>query len=210
MEINGKETQATRARYNRLAPVYDQMEFLIERRFRPWRKKLWSQVPPGRVLEVGVGTGKNMPYYPQDVKVVGIDLSDRMLAQARQRAQVDGVQVELYEMDAQNLEFEEDSFDAAIATFVFCSVPDAIRGLQQLARVVKPKGQILFLEHVRVNQPLIGSLMDLLNPLVVRLMGANINRRTEANVRRAGLVVERVEELVSGGLVKLIVAQAAE
>jgi ubiquinone/menaquinone biosynthesis C-methylase UbiE len=210
MEINGKETQATRARYNRLAPVYDQMEFLIERRFRSWRQKLWSQVPPGRVLEVGVGTGKNMPYYPQDVKVVGIDLSDRMLAQARQRAREDGVEVELHEMDAQSLEFEDDSFDAAIATFVFCSVPDAIRGLQQLARVIKPEGQIFLLEHVRVNQPLIGSLMDLLNPLVVRIMGANINRRTEENVRRAGLVVERVEALAPGGLVKLIVAQAAE
>jgi phosphatidylethanolamine/phosphatidyl-N-methylethanolamine N-methyltransferase len=209
MTVDDKDTQATRARYDRLAPVYDQMEFLAERRFQPWRQKLWSLVPPGNVLEVGVGTGKNMPYYPDDVQVVGIDLSDRMLAQAQQRAREEGVEVALHQMDAQNLGFEEDSFDAAIATFVFCSVPDAIRGLEELARVVNPEGQLLLLEHVRVNQPLIGPLMDLLNPAVVRIMGANINRRTEENVRRAGLVVERVEELALGGLVKLIVARPA-
>jgi ubiquinone/menaquinone biosynthesis C-methylase UbiE len=210
MGINGKETQATKARYNRLAPVYDQMEFLAELRFRPWRQKLWSRVPPGSVLEVGVGTGKNMPFYPDDVRVVGIDLSSRMLAQARERAREDGAKAELHEMDAQNLAFEDNSFDAAIATFVFCSVPDALRGLEELARVVKADGQIVLLEHMRVNQPVIGSLMDLLNPAVVRIMGANINRRTEENVRRAGLVVERVEELAAGGLVQLIVARPAK
>ncbi len=118
--------------------------------------------------------------------------------------------VQLHEMDAQNLDFEDDSFDAAIATFVFCSVPDAVMGLEELDRVVKPGGQIFLMEHVRVNQPVIGPVMDLLNPVVVRLMGANINRRTEENVRRAGLVVERVEELAPGGLVKLIVARAAK
>jgi ubiquinone/menaquinone biosynthesis C-methylase UbiE len=207
MQIDHKETQTTKARYDRLAPIYDEMEFLVEQKFKSWREKLWKQVPSGRTLEVGVGTGKNMPYYPDDVEVVGIDLSDRMLVEARQRARREGVNVELYEMDAQNLEFEDDYFDAAVATFVFCSVPDAVRSLQELARVVKPEGEILLLEHVRINEPVIGSLMDLLNPLVVRMMGANINRRTVENVQRAGLTVERVEELAPGGLVKLIIAR---
>jgi ubiquinone/menaquinone biosynthesis C-methylase UbiE len=207
MKIDHKKTETTKSRYNRLAPIYDEMEFLVERRFSSWREQLWAQVPSGRILEVGVGTGKNMPYYPGDVEVVGIDLSERMLAQARERARREDVEVELYEMDAQSLEFEEDRFDAAVATFVFCSVPDAVRGLEELARVVKPDGQIFLLEHVRVNEPVIGALMDLLNPVAVRIMGANINRRTVDNVRRAGLSVERVEELAPGGLVKLIVAR---
>ena len=207
MQSARKETEATRVRYNRLAPIYDEMDFLAERRFQSWREKLWKQVPSGRILEVGVGTGKNMPYYPDDAEVVGIDLSDRMLAQARERARREGVDVELYEMDAQNLKFEDDQFDAAVATFVFCSVPDAVRGLQELERVVKPEAPIFLLEHVRVNKPVIGPLMDLANPVVVRIMGANINRRTVENVRRAGLTIERVEDLAPGGLVKLIVAR---
>jgi ubiquinone/menaquinone biosynthesis C-methylase UbiE len=200
-------TAATRARYNRLVPIYDAMGFFAERRFKPWRQRLWSQVPAGRVLEVGVGTGKNMPYYPANAKVTAVDLSDRMLAQAHRRAARQGVPVELHEMDAQHLRFEDDSFDTAVATFVFCSVPDPVRGLRELGRVVCPEGHILLLEHVRIDRPVIGRLMDLLNPIVVRVLGANINRRTVDNVRRAGLVLEKVEDLGPMGLVKLIVAR---
>ena len=207
MELEVTTTAATRARYNRLAPIYDAMEFMAERRFKPWRRKLWSLMPAGQVLEVGVGTGKNIPYYPASAHVTAVDLSDGMLAQARERAAREGVKVNLNEMDAQALTFEENSFDAALATFVFCSVPDPVQGLNELSRVVKPEGRILLLDHVRVDRPIVGRLMDLLNPLVVRLSGANINRRTVDNVRRAGLVIERVEDLAPMGLVKLIVAR---
>jgi len=207
MEIDLAATEATRARYNRLAPIYDAMEVFSERRFRPWRQKLWSLVPGGRVLEVGVGTGKNMPYYPVGAEMTAVDLSDRMLAQARKHAAQEGVDVELHEMDAQDLRFKEDSFDVVVATFVFCSVPDPVRGLRELGRVVWPEGRIVLLEHVRVDRPVVGRLMDLLNPIVVRILGANINRRTVENVRRAGLTIERVEDLGPMGLVKLIVAR---
>jgi len=110
-------------------------------------------------------------------------------------------------MDVQSLDFPDRHFDAAVATFVFCSVPDPIQGLKELARVVKPQGQILLLEHVRLDRPLLGRLMDFINPLVVRMVGANINRRTVDNARMAGLGLESVADMTPNGLVKLIRAR---
>jgi ubiquinone/menaquinone biosynthesis C-methylase UbiE len=201
------QTAATQARYDRIAAVYDWMEWFVERSsFQKWRRQLWSQVPAGQVLEVGVGTGKNMPFYPPGARVTAIDLSPRMLERARQRARDLGLKVELRLMDVQHLDFADHTFDAAVATFVFCSVPDPVRGLRELGRVVRPGGDIWLLEHLRIDCPLIGTLMDLLNPLVVRIVGANINRRTVENVRRAGLEIVEVENL-RGELVKLIHAR---
>lgn len=209
--MDDKATLQTKSRYNRIAPVYDLMEAVVERfAFRRWRERLWSQVDGKRVLEVGVGTGKNVPYYPRGVQVTAVDLSDKMLERARRRAQELDSEVDLRLMDAQKLAFPDAAFDAAVATFVFCSVPDPVLGLRELGRVVKPGGQILLLEHVRVNKAVIGRLMDLLDPFVVRLMGPHINRRAVENVRKAGLEIERVEELAPGGLVKLIVAQTKQ
>ncbi len=205
--IDPKQTDLTRARYNRIAPIYDLMEILPERRFTPWREQLWDQAPAGQILEVGVGTGKNFPYHPEGAVITGIDLSEEMLARAQRRAQALGRELDLRQMDVQQLDFPDDTFDAAVATFVFCSVPDPVLGLRELSRVVKPGGRIFLLEHVRIDRPIIGRIMDFLNPLVVRLYGANINRRTVENVRRSGLNVESVTNLGPLDVVKLIIAQ---
>lgn len=205
--VPDRETALTQARYDRLAPFYDAMESLIERSlFGELRRRLWSRVGNGRTLEVGVGTGKNMPYYPPGARVTAVDLSERMLERARRRAQRLGVEVELRPMDVQRLEFPDGEFDTVVATFVFCSVPAPVEGLRELGRVTRPKGDIWLLEHVRVNRPIVGRLMDAFNPFVVRVMGANINRHTVENVRRAGLRLEGVEA-ARGDLVKLIHAR---
>jgi phosphatidylethanolamine/phosphatidyl-N-methylethanolamine N-methyltransferase len=208
MIVDDKATTQTQSRYNRLAPVYDLMEAIVERfALRRWRGRLWPQINGNRILEVGVGTGKNIPYYPMGVQVTAVDLSDKMLERAQRRLQELDIEADLCLMDAQRLAFPDAAFDTVVGTFVFCSVPDPVLGLRELGRVVKPGGQILLLEHVRVNKPLVGTLMDLLDPLVLRLMGPHINRRTAENVEKAGLEIERVEELASGGLVKLIIAR---
>ncbi len=200
------ETTATRARYNRIAPLYDFLETFAEHSFKPLREKLWAQAR-GEILEVGVGTGKNFAHHPDNAHIIGIDLADRMLARARARARELDVVVKLYEGDVQQLAFAANTFDSAVATCVFCSVPDPVRGLRELNRVVKPNGKILFIEHVRVDMPLIGRVMDLLNPLVVRLWGANINRRTIENIQRAGLCIEEVDHYGPMKMVKLIRAR---
>lgn len=187
-------TLETRARYDRNARFYDLLTRGSERMLEPGRAELWRRVRGPRVLEVGVGTGRGMAYYRPELAVTAIDFSPRMLAQARQRAAREQITVDLREADVQALPFPDASFDTVIATCVFCSVPDPILGLRELRRVLVLGGQLLLLEHVLSHRPLLSRAMRLLNPLVVRLSGANINRETVENVRRAGFARLHVED----------------
>jgi len=179
------KTVFTRKRYDRLAFFYDFLEAPLERyRFVLWRSRLTDLIFGDRALEVGVGTGKNLRYYPRNLKITAIDFSSRMLERARKRALVFGSTVQLQKMDVQQLVFPNNSFDTVFATFVFCSVPDPVAGLKELKRVCKPNGRLLLLEHLKPRNVLFGMLFDVLNPMVVRMMGANINRRTMDNIKK--------------------------
>jgi ubiquinone/menaquinone biosynthesis C-methylase UbiE len=167
------------------------------------RKKALSQAS-GKVLEVGVGTGNNFPYYPPGCEVTAIDFSPGMLARARKKLHLARAPIKLLEMDAQAMDFPDNTFDTVVATCVFCSVPDPVKGLAEVKRVCKPNGKIILLEHVRSESPVIGWLMDVLNPISLHLIGSNINRRTVQNVISAGIQLQKVEDL-RGKIVKLIV-----
>src|SRR5579859_409657 len=194
--VDARATARTRARYDRNAPLfYDLMTRGSERRLASARATMWRAVRGPRVLEVGVGTGINMPYYPPGMQLTAIDLSPRMLERARLRAQKLDVVVDLREADAQALPFPGGSFETVVATCVFCSVPDPVLGLRELRRILVLGGQLLLMEHVLSERPIVRQLMQGLNPMVVRMMGANINRETIANVQIAGFHHLEVQNL---------------
>jgi ubiquinone/menaquinone biosynthesis C-methylase UbiE len=196
----------TRKRYNRIAFFYDLMDAPLEYlRFASWRPMIRDRIKGRKALEVGVGTGKNLDYYPDEVEITAVDLSPRMLKHARRRVGMLGLNVRLLEMDAQNLAFPDQCFDTVFATFVFCSVPDPVEGLRELRRVCKPDGRLVVLEHVRPGNTIFGIFFDLLNPFVVRMMGANINRRTVDNIKKAGWHIQ-AEQNLSSDVVRLIEA----
>ena len=200
------KTQRIKNRYNRLAFFYNFMEAPMEwLRFGTWRDRLTGRIAGAKVLEVGVGTGKNLPYYPQGITITAIDFSARMLARARKAAAKLTTAVDLREMDVQDLQFPNNYFDTVFATFVFCSVPDPVKGLIELKRVCKPDGKLYLMEHMRPENPLLGFIFDMLNPLVVRIAGANINRRTLNNIRAAGWRIT-IEEKLSADIVRWIEA----
>ena len=173
--------------------------------FKRWRKHLWAKVNGHHILEVGVGTGKNFEFYPNDARITAIDFSEQMLKQARQKKHRRNIAVELEMMDVQSLCYADNSFDTVIATFVFCSVPLPHKGLKELCRVCKPGGQVLLLEHVLSSKPGIARMMQFLNPLVLKLFGANINRDTVKNIKACAFVSVRIDEH-SGDIIKLIEA----
>lgn len=202
-----KPDDIARIRYNRFAPFYDTVEGLMESfGAAEWRKLLWSKIEGTDILEVGVGTGRNFPFYPPGVKITAIDFAEKMLARARKKAAKQKLSLKLEIMDVQNLSFEDNTFDSMIASFVFCSVPDPVRGLMEIKRVCKPGGKILLLEHVLSDNRTIAWFMNRLNPIMVRMGGENINRRTVENVTKSGLIVEHVTDLAAG-IVKLIEAR---
>ena len=204
--IDWRAAKATQRRYDRQALGYDLKDAPMELFARALRRQLWGRIDGGRVLEVGVGTGRNLPYHPPQGGVTAIDISPKLLAKAARKARKKGQPVELGLMDAQRLAFADGSFDSAATTFVFCSVPDPLVGLAEVRRVLKPGGRFLLLEHVRSKNRVLGWLMDRLNPIAVRLSGANINRDTVGNVAKAGFEIVSVDSHM-GGLVKLIEAR---
>ncbi|MGD0958721.1 MAG: class I SAM-dependent methyltransferase [Methylomonas sp.] len=193
-----------RRRYDRLAPWFDSLEGFIEGLlFRRYRKKLWAQVSGSHILEVGVGTGKNFGFYPQAANITGIDFSPKMLEQAKKKRDRRQLSVDLELMDIQSICYADNSFDTVIGSFVFCSVPQPRKGLKELHRVLKPGGQLLLLEHVLSSNKTAAKIMQALNPLVVRLFGANINRQTLKNVQACPFQKVFVDP-ASSDMIKLI------
>ena len=169
MDVALEKRQVERA-YELLAPVYD---FIFDWIFAPGRQAAILHLglrPNDTVLEVGIGTGLNLPLYPPSCRLTGIDLSGEMLDKAVERAQklaMPGVVLKV--MDATSMDFAENEFDKALATYTISAVPDPVAVLREMRRVVKPGGSIVILNHFRSERKLSGHLEDLVAPVCTRL-----------------------------------------
>lgn len=192
--------------YTRIARLYDLLDLPFERgRYQPIRRMLFGGLS-GAILDAGVGTGRNIPFYPPEATVTGIDLSPQMLARARLRKERLGSSVTLIEMDATAIDFPDAHFDFAVATFLFCVLDDAeqLPGLKELARIVKPEGEIRIIEYAYSERPLKRFVMRLWAPWVRFAYGATFDRDTERYVEDAGLrLVEK--RFVFEDIIKLLV-----
>jgi len=147
----------------------------------------------GEVLEVALGTGRNLPFYGPDVRLTGVELSGEMLAVARRRAHELGVEADLRLGDAEDLPFPDASFDTVVATLALCTIPDDRRAVEEAARVLRPGGRLLLLEHVRSTVPAVRLVQRMLEPVTLLLEGDHLLREPLENVRAAGFRVERLE-----------------
>jgi ubiquinone/menaquinone biosynthesis C-methylase UbiE len=160
---------------------------------RALRESLLADVA-GRVLEVGGGTGANLPYYGPTVEsLVVTEPEQPMLRRLERRAGAQTRPVTVLRAPAEDLPFEDDSFDAAVSTLVLCGVSDQPRALRELRRVLRPGGRLIFIEHVRADEPRLARLQDRMNGLNRFMVGCECNRATLDTIRAAGFEVETLE-----------------
>lgn len=204
-----EETERVRRFYDQVAPRYDRGIRLTEwALFKDGRRWAAAQTR-GETLEIGIGTGRNLPYYPAEVRLTGIDVSPAMLELARERAQQLNRSVELRVGDAQALDFPDASFDTVVSTLSLCTIPDPAQAVREATRVLRPGGRLILLEHVRSPLLPVRLVQRLLEPVTVRLEHDHLLREPLEYVEAAGLMVEQLERSRLG-LVERLVARKPE
>jgi ubiquinone/menaquinone biosynthesis C-methylase UbiE len=191
-------TAKQRRVWDKAAPSYDKQMVFFERvQFAGGREWLGERAQ-GRVLEVAIGTGRNLPFYPRGVELTGIELSDEMLSIARQRAADLQIPADLRQGDAVNLPVEDASFDTVVCALALCSIPDPGRAIAEMHRVLVPGGRLLLLDHIGSSWPPVYALQWLAERLTILLAGEHFTRRQLPLVRAAGLEIVESSRLKAG------------
>jgi ubiquinone/menaquinone biosynthesis C-methylase UbiE len=207
-EAHTDETDRVRAIFDEFAPRYDRVMNWVDRiLFAGGREWLGVQAS-GEVLEIGVGTGRSLPFYSPSVHLTGIDISPEMIDRARRRAAILDRSVDLRVGDAQALPFPDDSFDTVVSSLALCSIPDDRRAIVEARRVLRPDGRVALLEHVRSADRLVRSVQELLDPLAVRFQGDHLLREPAELLPTEGFVVEELHRS-RWGIVERMVAHRA-
>jgi ubiquinone/menaquinone biosynthesis C-methylase UbiE len=204
-----EETERLKRIYEKQAPRYDRsIAFWEKVLFRDGRQWVCSRAQ-GEVLEVAIGTGRNLTFYPAGVRLTGIDLSPAMLERARERAGELGMEVDLREGDAQDLPFPGGSFDTVVCTLSLCNVPDDRRAVAEMKRVLRPGGRLLLLDHIRAASGLGRAVQKALEFVWVRLEGEHLLRRPLEHAKAEGLRIEE-RERYKQGIVERVSARKPE
>jgi ubiquinone/menaquinone biosynthesis C-methylase UbiE len=206
----GDTTTARLRRYwDKHAPKYDQeMQFFDRKLFGDTRAWVCSQAT-GAVLEVAIGTGLNLDFYPADIRLTGVDFSPAMLDQARDRARQLGRTVDLAEGDAHALAFPDNSFDTVVCTFSLCAIPDDRQAVAEMRRVLRPGGLLLLADHIAGSAWPTRAVQWLLERITIPLGGEHFRRRPLEQVRAQGFQVERQERFKLGIVERLAARKPA-
>jgi ubiquinone/menaquinone biosynthesis C-methylase UbiE len=200
------ETERVREIQDKHAGGYDrQMRFFDRVLFAGGREWACSHAQ-GDVLEIAVGTGRNLAFYPPGVKLTAIEFSPEMLAIARKRAEEIASQVDLREGDAQALEFEDGSFDTVVLTLALCTIPDDRKAVTEVRRVLRPGGRFILMEHVRSPVLPVRAVQRLLDPVAVRFEADHLMREPLDYLAEVGFEIESVERS-KWGIVERVVAR---
>lgn len=193
-----------RRKYAKEAPTYDKDSDFTERwLFGPEHRHWACSRASGDTLEVAVGTGLNLPNYPPDVRLTGLDLTPEMLALARNRAADLGTPIALCEGDAQALPFADDTFDTVVSTYAMCSVPDERGTIDEMKRVLKHGGRLILVDHVRSSVRPIFWIQRLME-LAPSRNDNELTRRPLTHVLAAGFTIEASDRLRAGIVERLV------
>lgn len=179
--------------------IYDVVMRPLERnKFKKIRTMLIGKAV-GRVLEVGSGSGINFPYYKSVDQVDAIEPNPLMTDRALINFSESNVPIQTHVAKAENLPFDDNTFDSVVATLVFCTIPDPMKALKEIQRVSRPGANILLFEHVRMDQKPLGKMQDALTPLWKKVCdGCHLNRDTLELVRQSGIAIEQVDYYYKG------------
>jgi len=200
-----RETPAARQKrvWDKSAPSYDkQISFFEKIQFGGGREWLCERAQ-GAVLEVAIGTGRNLPHYPADVTLTAIELSPAMMAIARQRAAGLGREVDFHEGDAEHLPFDDASFDTVVCALSLCTIPSPAAALGEMRRVLRPGGRLLLLDHIGSALPPVYAVQWLLERFTIRAAGEHFTRRQLPLVKAAGFRVVESERLKAGSVERI-------
>ena len=192
------ETERVRGIYEEVADKYDRLIGLPERLLFGGGREWTCSQARGEVLEIAIGTGRNLPHYPRGVRLTGIELSPAMVELARRRAVELNMEADLRVGDAQTLAFADESFDTVVSTLSLCTIPDDRRAVAEAARVLRPGGRLLLLEHVGSSNPAMRAAQRLLDPLSVRFQADHLLREPLDHLEEAGLELEALERSKQG------------
>jgi ubiquinone/menaquinone biosynthesis C-methylase UbiE len=163
----------------------------------------------GKTLEMAIGTGLNLAYYPSEVTLTGLDFSPAMLALARQRAADLDVDIDLREGDARHLDMTDASFDTVVCTFGLCAIPEPERALAEMVRVLKPGGRLLLADHVAATSRIVRGIQRIIEIGSVPLEGEHMRRRPSRTLETLDVTIERQERFGPVGIVERLTARKA-